>query len=41
MRETPQRHSPDVTGENVTVLEKKMTDQWGNLGDENKVERKS
>ena len=22
------------------VLWKKMTDQWGNLGDENKVERK-
>ena len=31
----------DGTGENVTVLQKKMTDQWGNLGDENKVERKN
>ena len=25
----------------MTVLQKKMTDQWGNIGDENKVERKA
>ena len=25
----------------MTVLQKKMTDQWGNTGDENKVERKA
>ena len=25
----------------MTVLQKKMTDQWGNIGDENKVERKT
>ena len=25
----------------MTVLQKKMTDQWGNIGDENKVEWKA